>query len=67
MPNITYDQSGSMISTLEDGTVNVYNPGDIAWVLTSTALGEFVGWQRLSASSEAVAEASLPNIEWDAD
>ncbi|KAL7009274.1 hypothetical protein EMMF5_000904 [Cystobasidiomycetes sp. EMM_F5] len=38
MPNITYDQSGSMISTLEDGTVNVYNPGDIAWVLTSTAL-----------------------------
>ncbi|KAF6759403.1 ammonium transporter [Ephemerocybe angulata] len=36
MVNITYDDSGS-IKLPEDDTV-VYSPGDIAWVLTSTAL-----------------------------
>jgi hypothetical protein len=34
--------AGSMISTGEDGTVVLYNPGDIAWTLTSTALVWFM-------------------------
>ncbi|KAI9067816.1 ammonium transporter [Trametes sanguinea] len=39
MVNITYDASGSLLwEDPTDGTVWVYNPGDIAWVLASTAL-----------------------------
>ncbi|CDO77542.1 hypothetical protein BN946_scf184912.g41 [Trametes cinnabarina] len=39
MVNITYDASGSLQwQDPTDGTVWVYNPGDIAWVLASTAL-----------------------------
>ncbi|KIK03145.1 hypothetical protein K443DRAFT_676993 [Laccaria amethystina LaAM-08-1] len=37
MVNATYDASASLIVT-DAGTSNVYNPGDIAWVLASTAL-----------------------------
>ncbi|KAJ6485507.1 ammonium transporter [Mycena sanguinolenta] len=37
MPNITYDQSGDIVVTT-DGSTIVYNNGDIAWVLASTAL-----------------------------
>jgi Amt family ammonium transporter len=39
MVNITYDASGSILWEDPDtGKVFVYNPGDIAWVLASTAL-----------------------------
>ncbi|KIY67790.1 ammonium transporter [Cylindrobasidium torrendii FP15055 ss-10] len=38
MVNVTYDASGSLVATSEDGTVSVYSTGDIAWVLTCTAL-----------------------------
>jgi Amt family ammonium transporter len=39
MVNITYDASGSSVSTYDpEMPAAVYNPGDIAWVLTSTAL-----------------------------
>lgn len=38
MVNITYDPTGVNIVTLADGSVHVYNNGDIAWVLCSTAL-----------------------------
>ena len=39
MVNITYDSSGSIIWRDPDsGESFVYNPGDIAWVLASTAL-----------------------------
>ncbi|KAH9918710.1 ammonium transporter [Epithele typhae] len=38
MVNITYDDSGSTIATLPDGTTALYDAGDIAWVLASTAL-----------------------------
>ncbi|KAI0646172.1 ammonium transporter [Trametes meyenii] len=39
MVNITYDASGSIQwMDPDDGTVWTYNPGDIAWVLASTAL-----------------------------
>ncbi|KAH9896721.1 ammonium transporter [Cubamyces lactineus] len=39
MVNITYDTSGSIQWVdPDDGSLFVYNPGDIAWVLASTAL-----------------------------
>jgi len=38
MVNITYDASSSIIATDSEGVAVVYNPGDIAWVLASTAL-----------------------------
>lgn len=39
MVNITYDASGSILWLDPDsGKTFVYNPGDIAWVLASTAL-----------------------------
>jgi ammonium transporter, Amt family len=37
-PNVTYTESGDNVVTLPDGSVYVYNNGDIAWVLSSTAL-----------------------------
>ncbi|KAF9066756.1 ammonium transporter [Rhodocollybia butyracea] len=38
MVNITYDASGSIVYTDEAGTQTVYQNGDIAWTLASTAL-----------------------------
>ncbi|KAK0437450.1 ammonium transporter [Desarmillaria tabescens] len=38
MVNVTYDASGTLTTTDADGVVNVYNNGDIAWTLASTAL-----------------------------
>ncbi|KAF8662795.1 hypothetical protein AX16_001079 [Volvariella volvacea WC 439] len=38
MVNITYDASGSIIADVQTDEPFVYNPGDIAWVLASTAL-----------------------------
>jgi len=38
MVNITYDASGSLNWVDPDGKLWVYNPGDIAWTLASTAL-----------------------------
>jgi Amt family ammonium transporter len=38
MVNITYDASQSLVWVDKDGNTGVYNPGDIAWVLASTAL-----------------------------
>lgn len=39
MVNITYDASGDLNwYDADTGSTNVYNPGDIAWVLASTAL-----------------------------
>jgi len=38
MVNVTYDASQSLVWTDEDGNTGVYSPGDIAWVLASTAL-----------------------------
>jgi len=37
-PNVTYTESGDNVVTLPDGSVHLYNNGDIAWVLASTAL-----------------------------
>jgi len=37
-PNVTYTSSNDNVVTLPDGSVHIYNNGDIAWVLTSTAL-----------------------------
>jgi len=38
MVNATYDASNSLIVTDDEGVATIYNPGDIAWVLASTAL-----------------------------
>ncbi|EGG08538.1 uncharacterized protein MELLADRAFT_42854 [Melampsora larici-populina 98AG31] len=39
MLNVTKDASGSIVATLPDGSPpTIYNPGDLAWVLASTAL-----------------------------
>lgn len=38
MVNVTYDASQSLVWTDAAGNTGVYNPGDIAWVLASTAL-----------------------------
>ncbi|KAK0219906.1 ammonium transporter [Armillaria fumosa] len=38
MVNVTYDASGTLTTTDSDGVVHVYNNGDIAWTLASTAL-----------------------------
>ncbi|KAF7310842.1 Ammonium transporter [Mycena chlorophos] len=38
MSNISYDSAGSLVYSPGDETTIVYNPGDIAWVLASTAL-----------------------------
>lgn len=38
MVNVTYDASGSLVATTEDGTANVYNLGDMAWIISATAL-----------------------------
>jgi len=38
MVNVTYDASNSIIATDDEGTATTYAPGDIAWVLASTAL-----------------------------
>jgi len=38
MVNVTYDASQSLVWTDKDGNTGVYSPGDIAWVLASTAL-----------------------------
>jgi Amt family ammonium transporter len=38
MGNLTYDASGQLVYTSPTGVVNVYNGGDIAWTLASTAL-----------------------------
>ncbi|KAK4706011.1 ammonium transporter, Amt family, partial [Phenoliferia sp. Uapishka_3] len=38
MVNLTWTDSGDMVLTLKDGSVETYNNGDIAWVLSSTAL-----------------------------
>lgn len=33
-------ESGDFVSTLADGTSYVYNNGDVAWIMTSAALGK---------------------------
>ncbi|KAL8286274.1 hypothetical protein RQP46_004762 [Phenoliferia psychrophenolica] len=38
MVNLTYDASGSIVANYAPDEEIVYNPGDIAWVLASTAL-----------------------------
>jgi len=38
MVNVTYDASGSIIHTDTQQVATIYNPGDIAWTLASTAL-----------------------------
>lgn len=39
MVNLTYDASGSILSTYDPTMpAAVYNPGDIAWMLAATAL-----------------------------
>ncbi|KAF7320073.1 Ammonium transporter [Mycena kentingensis (nom. inval.)] len=38
MSTISYDESNDLVYTQDDGTKVVYNLGDIAWVLASTAL-----------------------------
>lgn len=38
MVNVTYDDSGDTIVTDGSGVASPYNAGDIAWILTSTAL-----------------------------
>lgn len=55
MVSYTYDASGSaVIPGVDGGDAVVYNPGDIAWVLTSTALVMImVGYWDSSASQFA--------------
>jgi len=38
MPNVTYTDSGDMVATLADGTTALYNNGDLAFIMISTAL-----------------------------
>jgi len=38
MPDVTYTDSGDMISTYADGTTAVFNNGDISWIMASAAL-----------------------------
>ncbi|KAA1473590.1 ammonium transporter [Dentipellis sp. KUC8613] len=38
MVNVTYDASGDMLYTDDEGVVTVYNLGDLAWMIAATAL-----------------------------
>lgn len=36
--NVSYTNSGQIVYTDQEGKISIYNPGDISWILTSTAL-----------------------------